>query len=108
MRQQGSYNFRKLQRIVQKKKVNLRRLKNVLIPINIKSSHWLLMNLNMSSGTFEVLDSMSTNLQNVEHHIDIVRQFLQDYFHSTKSESPCNKLEDNTTLWKVRIPQITP
>ena len=108
MRQQGSYNFRKLQRIVQKKKVNLRRLKNVLIPINIKSYHWLLMNLNMLSGTFEVLDSMPTSLQSVEGQIDIVRQFLQDYFHSTKSESPCKKLEDNTALWKVSIPQITP
>ena len=66
------------------------------------------MNCNMHSSTFEVLDSMSATIHSVEQHVDIVRQFLQDYFHSTKCESPCKNLEDNTTLWKIEIPKVTP
>jgi Ulp1 family protease len=86
MRVSNSYNFRKLQRIVNKKKINLRQLKNILIPINIRDYHWLLFDCNLSSNTFYIIDSMGSSRQEASHHIETIKQFLQDYFHATKGE----------------------
>ena len=61
MRSRDKYDFNKLNRIVSKKKVKLRECTNVLVPINIKNYHWLLLNCNLVENTFYVLDSMGTD-----------------------------------------------
>ena len=88
MRKNGCYNFQKLIRIVDKKGVKLRNLKTILVPINVKDYHWLLLSCHLPTNTFFVLDSMGSSKEQAAGYVDIVRQFLQDYFHSTKSEVP--------------------
>ena len=114
MNRLGTYNFTKLARIVNKQKVNLRYMRQVFIPINLRDSHWLLMYLDMEASTFFVLDSMSTGLAAAEGYVRVVSQFLQDYFHSTKQESAAAKRrsryptagpDDNLTLWTTKVPQ---
>lgn len=87
MRRTNQYSFKKLLRIVNKKNVSLRNLTNILIPINIESYHWLLMNLNMVTSTFEIIDSMSTSKEQARDYVSLVSQFLQDYFHATKNDN---------------------
>ena len=119
MRKNKDYSFTKLQRVVTEKKVNLRRCKNIVVPINIKSSHWLLLNLNTSTNTFYIIDSMLSSSESQQvlikryenEYVDLVRQFMQDYFDSTKAErrqshakslpggAPVHALEDNMSLW---------
>ena len=62
MNRAGTYNYRKLERIVNKQKVKLRNVHKVFIPINVKDSHWLLMYLDMDESTFYLIDSMSTSM----------------------------------------------
>ena len=113
MKRLGQYNFRKLQRIVDKQKVNLRTLKTILIPINLTDSHWLLMSLDLTENVFYVIDSMGSSRQSAEQHVNVVKQFLQDYFHATKSESKSvsrkscmnTALDDNLVNWKIETPK---
>ena len=113
MKRLNDYNFRKLQRIVEKQKIKLRNLKTILIPININHSHWLLMSLDLVNNKFYVIDSMGSSKQNAEFHVNIVKQFLQDYFHATKSESKSmqrksfvnSSLDDNLVNWKIESPK---
>lgn len=91
MGQTGQYNFQKQLRIVNKQKVNLRKCRNVVFPINIERSHWLLLNMNLPMSTFYVIDSLLPGTENIvkrceEEYVSLVRQFMQDYFHHTKSE----------------------
>jgi Ulp1 family protease len=99
-----------LNRIVTKKKVKLRDKTNLLVPINIRDYHWLLLNCDLVSNTFYVLDSMGILHGSAQSHIAVFKQFLQDYFHFTKpgagrKTSLFNQsLEDNLALWQTRIP----
>jgi Ulp1 family protease len=95
-----------LQRIVDRKKVSLRKFRNILIPINVQNSHWLLLNLNMERHSFDLLDSMSTSKDSTMAHAGLARQFLQDYFHATKSEVSA-AVEDNTSLWSINVVKVT-
>lgn len=54
----NQYNFKKLLKIVTKKNVNLRRCTNIVFPINIEKSHWLLIAMNMPTSTFYIIDSL--------------------------------------------------
>ena len=78
MRSQDSYDFSKLKRIVNKKKVNLRKCKNVMIPINMKDSHWFLMCLSLTTNTFYIIDSMESfcSKDQIDLYVDMVRQFM--------------------------------
>lgn len=113
MNRLGTYNFRKLQRIVEKQKVNLRTLKTILIPINLTDSHWLLMSLDLTENIFYIIDSMGSSKQSAEHYVNVVRQFLQEYFHATKSESKSTirksfqpaAFDDNLANWKIVTPK---
>lgn len=73
MRKDGCYNFKKLARIVDKKGVKLRNLRNILVPINVKDYHWLLLCCHLPTNTFYVLDSMGSSKEQAAHYIDIVR-----------------------------------
>ena len=73
MNRLGTYNFRKLRRIVDKQKVNLRTLKTILIPINLTDSHWLLMSLDLVDNVFYVIDSMGSTKQSAEHHVNVIK-----------------------------------
>lgn len=76
MAKKGNYNFRKLQRIVDRQKVKLRSLKNIMIPINIKHCHWLLMALDLTENSFYILDSMGSTKQNATAYVKTVSQFI--------------------------------
>jgi len=88
MQQDGTYNLRKFMRIVEKKKVKLRAVKNILMPINIQHYHWLLLDCNLETNSFYLVDSMGTSREQAAYFVDVAKHFLQDYFHATKGEVP--------------------
>ena len=60
---------------MKKKNVDLKSMDNILVPINIKDYHWLV--LNIRKPNIYIIDSMqSAHLDGV----DILQYFLVDYF----------------------------
>lgn len=55
----GQYNYKKLERIVNKKKVNLRNFKMILLPVNIEHYHWFLLCADLTQNKIFVIDSMA-------------------------------------------------
>ena len=82
-------------------------MRHVFVPINLKDYHWLLMHLDMEQSTFNVIDSMGCSQKEASTYVDLVKQFLQDYFHATKSIEGSKKVQDNTNLWTVATPAST-
>ena len=102
MRHTGTYNFNKLHRIIKKKKVSLRKVKNFLIPINIKHSHWLLLNCHISTSTFYLIDSLGS--RDCEPYVDLISQFLEDYFKETMGDGPPVP-EESLKRWRSTSPK---
>lgn len=104
MNQNNTYNFSKLQRYLAKKQVKLHQMNNVMFPINLKNSHWLLLNCDIPSRTIYVLDSMGCPKKLALQHVSTVRQFLQDSFVAAKSEIESPTFEYDIGEWQIKIP----
>ena len=55
----GQYDFKKLERIVTKKKVNLRNYKMIVIPVNIQHYHWFVLAADLPRNTIYIIDSLT-------------------------------------------------
>ena len=58
MLQRDDYDYRKLERVLTRKKVNLKNYKMVMVPINIEKFHWFLICADLVDEKFYVIDSM--------------------------------------------------
>lgn len=56
---------------------------------------------------------MGSSREEALRYVEIIKHFLQDYFHATKSEVPKSarqslnqrrNLQDNLNLWDIKIP----
>ena len=61
MLKRGDYDYKKLERILTRKKINLRNYKTVVVPINIKKYHWLMLCADLVEDKFYVIDSMKAS-----------------------------------------------
>lgn len=61
MLKRGDYDYKKLERVITRKKVNLRNYKMILVPINIEKYHWFLLALDLTEDKFYIIDSMRTS-----------------------------------------------
>lgn len=102
MQNAGAYNFRKLNRYITKKKVQLREVKNLLIPINIRRCHWLLMNVHIPTSTFYLIDSLGS--PNCDKYVHLVSQFLEDYFNETIGQGKTIE-EESLKKWRATCPK---
>lgn len=61
MLKRGDYDYKKLERVITRKKVNLRNYKMILVPINIEKYHWFLLAADLTEDKFYIIDSMRTS-----------------------------------------------
>ena len=61
MLKRGDYDYKKLERILTRKKINLRNYKTVVVPINIEKYHWLMLCADLVEDKFYVIDSMKAS-----------------------------------------------
>ena len=84
MKQPGQYNYKKLERIVNRKKVNLRNFKMIFVPVNIEHYHWFLLCADLVNKQILVIDSMHPREEEAMQHALNFKKFLQDYFNNNK------------------------
>jgi Ulp1 family protease len=58
MLKKGETDFKKLERGLQRKKVNLLDYKCLLLPINIEKYHWFMLVADLTKNKFSIIDSM--------------------------------------------------
>lgn len=58
MLKRGDYDYKRLERILIRKKVNLRNFKMVLVPVNIERYHWFVICVDLVDDKFYAIDSM--------------------------------------------------
>ncbi len=80
MEARSEYRFEKCERIVKRKKVNLKEYAQVIIPVNVTSTHWFLMVYEVGSRTLNVVDSMKGSESSYMSYFNTLLPFLQDYF----------------------------
>lgn len=51
-----------MERGLNKKKINLKNYKMVIVPINIEKAHWLLLVADLVNEQFYIVDSMKTSM----------------------------------------------
>ena len=61
MLQRGHYDYKKLERVLSKKKISLKNYKTVMLPINIEKYHWFLICADLVEEKFYVIDSMRSS-----------------------------------------------
>ena len=52
MLKRGDYDYRKLERVLKRKKVNLKNYKMIIVPINIERYHWFILAVNLVEDKF--------------------------------------------------------
>lgn len=55
----GEYDYKRLERVVSRKKVNLRNYKHILLPVNIEHTHWFLLCADLIEDKIYIIDSMT-------------------------------------------------
>lgn len=106
MLKRGDYEFKRLERVLIRKNVNLKNFKMIMVPINIEKSHWFLLCLDLVDDKFLVIDSMHSSLERANQFVGTFKKFFQDYLRSNKSGRM--KCEDNLDLWATEVPKIIP
>lgn len=61
MHRRSDYSFAKCERVIKRKKVDLKSYAFVLFPINVTSSHWFLAAYEISTGILHIIDSLLTH-----------------------------------------------
>jgi sentrin-specific protease 1 len=79
MVQRGDYSYKRLERWLTRKKVNLRDYKIVVVPINLTHYHWLLLVVDQVNNKFYVVDSMRTNEEKAQTYVNTFITFYKDY-----------------------------
>jgi sentrin-specific protease 1 len=80
MHGRGSYSYTKCERVLKRKKVDLRATgyRHIVFPINVRSSHWYLAVYIIDTKEIVIVDSLiSSSYSEVR---DILSTFLKDYF----------------------------
>jgi Ulp1 family protease len=88
MQGRNDYDFKKLMRIINRKKVNLLDYEYVLIPVNQTHYHWYLLSINLRTQTFDLIDSMTTAQETLATSLSVLQPFLHDYLTATQIETP--------------------
>ena len=78
MDKRSDYSFAKCERIIKRKKIDLKSYDYVLFPINVTSSHWFVAAYQVSISTLHFIDSLVSNFY--DSYSDVLIPFLRDYF----------------------------
>lgn len=105
MFQRGDYDYKKLERVITRKKVNLKNYKMVMLPVNIQHYHWFLICADLVEDKFYVIDSMKSSTDHSQY-VNNFKKFLHDYLRANKGGRM--KCEDNLELWRTETPKNVP
>ena len=76
MNRRNDYNYKKLEKFITRKGVNIKNYIMLVVPINIKNSHWFMMAVDLVNEVFYILDSMKSNIDSALSYISLFKRFF--------------------------------
>jgi Ulp1 family protease len=80
MQSRSEYSFAKCERVLKRKKVNLRDYQYLIVPVNVRASHWFMMAYEVETAKVWIVDSMIGGQEGYQKYLSALSPFLYDYF----------------------------
>jgi sentrin-specific protease 1 len=106
MLKRNEYDYKLLERIVSKRKVNLKNYKMLVVPMYLGGFHWQLLAVDMVHDKFYVVDSVIPDSSKIKLNVSSFTVFFSTYLHLNRAGRI--QCEDNIELWTTDVPRTLP